>query len=186
MSNPLLYNMCNKFQISHHNFLHSMNFHLLQHMQSKSHTSGVAVTGLVTGIVGTVAGVTAWIFAPLYANAKGNQAKEAAYAAKEIANVQIAASQRQLDQLTSLVAAERQERIAGDLNITTTINDSVQGSQSGQLTAQQQAELAASQVATQTVMTGLMTGRYSENPQRVALYRDATPCPCPAGGCGCN
>ena len=150
-----------------------------QHMQAKSHTSGVAVTGLVTGIVGTVAGVTAWIFAPLYANAKGNQAKEAAYAAKEIANVQIAASQRQIDQLTSLFAAERQERISGDLNITATINDSVQGSQSGTLTATQQAELSQAQ----QLMFGLSTGEYSKNPQRVAIYQDAQPCPCP---CGCN
>lgn len=156
-----------------------------QHMQTKGHTSGVAITGLVTGIVGTVAGVTAWIFAPLYGNAKANQAKEAANAAKEIAAIQNGATQRQLDQLTSLFAAERQERINGDINLTATINDSVSGSQQGQLTATQQAELAASQVATQTVMTGLMTGRYSENPQRVALYRDATPCACPASGCGC-
>jgi len=157
-----------------------------QHIQAKSHTSGIAVTGLVTGIVGTVAGVTAWIFAPLYANAKGNQAREAAMAAKELANAQIAASQRQLDQLTALFAAERQERLQGDLNITQTITDTISGQQSSQLTANQQAELAASQVATQQVMTGLMTGRYSENPQRVALYQDARPCPCPAGGCGCG
>ena len=156
------------------------------HMQARSHTSGIAVTGLVTGIVGTVAGVTAWIFAPLYANAKGNQAREAAYAAKELANAQIAASQRQLDQLASLFAAERQERLQGDLNISQTITDTISGQQTSQLTAQQQAELAASQVATQTVMTGLMTGRYSENPQRVALYQDARPCACPASGCGCG
>ena len=155
-------------------------------MQNKHHTSGIAVTGLVTGIVGTVAGVTAWIFAPLYSNAKSNQAREAAYAAKELANVQIAASQRQLDQLTALMAAERQERLQGDLNISQNITDTISGQQSSALTATQQAELAASQVATQQVMTGLMTGRYSENPQRVALYRDATPCPCPAGGCGCG
>ena len=155
-------------------------------MQSKGHTSGVAVTGLVTGIVGTVAGLTAWIFAPLYSNAKSNQAKEAAIAAKEIAAIQNSATQRQLDQLTALLGAERAERISGDINLTATINDSVSGSQQGQLTATQQAELAASQVATQTVMTGLMTGKYSENPQKVALYRDATPCGCPATGCGCG
>ena len=157
-----------------------------QHIQAKSHTSGIAVTGLVTGIVGTVAGVTAWIFAPLYSNAKSNQAREAAYAAKEIAAIQNGATQRQLDQLTNLLAAERSERISGDITLNATINDSVSGSQQGQLTATQQAELAASQVATQTVMTGLMTGRYSENPQKVALYRDAQPCGCPATGCGCG
>ena len=158
----------------------------VQHMQAKSHTSGIGVAGLVLGTVGTAAAVGAWIFAPLYGNAKANQAKEVAISAKEIASIQNGATQRQLDQLTNLFAAERQERIAGDINLTATINDSVSGSQQGQLTATQQAELAASQVATQQVMTGLMTGRYSENPQRVALYRDATPCGCPATGCGCN
>ena len=155
------------------------------HMQSKSHTGGVAIAGLTVGVVGAVAGITAWIFGPTYANAKSNQAKEAAIAAKELANVQIAASQRQLDQLTSLLASERSERLQGDYTISQTITDTVSGSQQGQLTAMQQAELAASQVATQQVMTGLMTGRYSENPQRVTLYRDAQACGCPASGC-CN
>ena len=155
-------------------------------MQQKHHTSGIGVAGLVLGTVGTAAAIGAWIFAPMYGNAKANQAKEVAVAAKEIAAIQNGATQRQLDQLTNLFAAERQERINGDITLNATINDSVSGSQQSALTAQQQAELAESQVATQTVMTGLMTGRYSENPQRVALYRDATPCPCPAGGCGCN
>lgn len=153
-----------------------------QHLQAKSHTSGIAVTGLVTGIVGTVAGVTAWIFAPLYGNAKANQAREAAQAAKDTATILAGNNQRQLDQLTNLFAAERQERINGDITLNATINDTVSGSQQGQLTATQQAELTASQ----QVMTGLMTGRYSENPQRVALYQDARPCACPASGCGCN
>ena len=156
------------------------------YMQQKHHTSGIGVAGLVLGTVGTAAAIGAWIFAPLYGNAKANQAKEVAVAAKEIANLQNGATQRQLDQLTTLLAAERSERLQGDYTISQTITDTVSGSQQGQLTAMQQAELAASQVATQQVMTGLMTGRYSENPQRVALYRDATPCPCPAGGCGCN
>ena len=156
----------------------------VQSMQAKSHTSGIAVTGLVTGIVGTVAGITAWIFAPLYGNAKANQAKEVAIAAKEIANVQVASTQRQLDQLTNLFAAERQERINGDFTLNQTITDTVSGSQQGQLTAQQQAELAASQVATQTVMTGLMTGRYSENPMRVVRVSGVRECGCDDCGCG--
>lgn len=156
------------------------------HMQARNHTSGIGVAGLVLGTVGTAVGVGAWLFGGMYGNAKANQAKEAANSAKELANVQIAASQRQLDQLTNLLASERSERLQGDYTISQTITDSVSGSQQGQLTAMQQAELAASQVATQQVMTGLMTGRYSENPQRVALYRDAAPCPCPAGGCGCS
>ena len=146
-----------------------------QHIQAKGHTSGVAVTGLVTGIVGTVAGLTAWIFAPLYASAKSKESKEAAYSAKELANVQIAASQRQIDQLAGLFAAERQERIAGDLNITTTINDTVSGQQSGSLSQSQQ--------LSNDIAIGLMTGKYTENPQKVELMTPAKPFQC---GCGCN
>ena len=150
-------------------------------LQQKNHTSGIGVAGLVLGTVGAAAAVGAWIFGPTYANAKSNQAKEAALAAKEIASVQIAASQRQIDQLTNLFAAERQERIAGDVNITTTISDTLSGQQSGTLTATQQAELNAAQ----QLMFGLSTGEYSRNPQRVAIYQDAKPCACP-GSCGCN
>jgi hypothetical protein len=156
------------------------------HIQQKSHTSGIGVTGLVLGTVGTALAIGAWIFPTMYGSGKAAQAREAALAAKEQANLLSAGTQRQLDQLTNLFAAERQERISGDFTLNQTITDTVSGSQQGQLTAQQQAELAASQVATQQVMTGLMTGEYSRNPQRVALYRDATPCPCPAGGCGCG
>lgn len=150
----------------------------LDYMSSKHRTSGTAIAGLVLGTVGAAVGVGAWIFGPAYANAKSNQAKEAAHSAKELAAVQIAASQRQIDQLTSLFASERQERIAGDLNITQTITDTVSGSQQGTLTQSQQ--------LSNELTLGLMTGRYSENPQRVALYQDAKPCPCPVGGCGCN
>jgi hypothetical protein len=101
--------------------------------------------------------------------------------------MQNGATQRQLDQLTQLLAAERNERIQGDVTLTNTVNDSVSGSQSGQLTALQQAELAASQ-ATQQVMTqtysDFVTGRASLNPTPVSLYSAPQPCACP--GCGCN
>lgn len=155
-------------------------------MQSKK-PSGVAIAGLTVASVAAVAGVTAWIFGGMQANAKGKEAKEAAYAAKEIAGVQNQATQRQLDQLTNLFAAERAERINGDQTITQTVTDTVSGSQSGQLTALQQAELAASQ-ATQQVMTqaysDFVTGRASLNPTPVSLYSAPQPCACP--GCGCN
>lgn len=155
-------------------------------MQSKK-PSGVAIAGLTVASVAAVAGVTAWIFGGMQANAKGKEAKEAAYAAKEIAGVQNQATQRQLDQLTNLFAAERNERINGDQTITQTITDTVSGSQSGQLTALQQAELAASQ-ATQQVMTqaysDFVTGRASLNPTPVSLYSAPQPCACPGCGCG--
>ena len=56
--------------------------YMMGYKQQKAHTGGVAIAGLVTGVVGTVAGVTAWLFGGMYANAKSNQAKEAAIAAK--------------------------------------------------------------------------------------------------------
>jgi len=166
------------------------------HMAAKR-PSGVAVAGLTVGVVGAVAGIGAWIFGPLYGSAKAERAREAAQGAKELAAANYQASlklletehdntQRTVDRILRGFDLERSERINGDQTITQTITDTVSGSQQGTLTAMQRAELAASQVATQQVMTGLMTGRYSENPQRVALYQDAKPCPCPASGCGCG
>lgn len=159
----------------------------LDYMSNKNHTSGIGVAGLVLGTVGTAVGVGAWLFGGMYGNAKANQAKEVANAAKEIATLQNNATQRQLDQLTNLFAAERQERIAGDVTLNQTITDTVSGSQQGQLTATQQAELAASQATTQ-VMTktyeDFVTGRASLNPTPVSLYSSPQPCNCP--GCGCN
>lgn len=154
------------------------------YMQSKHHTSGVAISGLVLGTVGTAIGVGAWLFGGMYGNAKANQAKEVAVAAKEIANVQFAANQRQLDQLTALLGAERAERIAGDVTLTNTVNDSVSGSQQGTLTAQQAAELSAVNSVMQQTYSDFVTGRASLNPTPVSLYSAPQPCACP--GCGCN
>lgn len=153
------------------------------YMQQKNHTSGIGVTGLVLGCVGTAAAVGAWIFAPLYGNAKASQAKEAAYAAKEIASIQNGATQRQLDQLTNLFAAERAERIAGDVTLTNTVNDSVSGSQQGTLTAQQAAELSAVNSVMQQTYTDFVTGRASLNPTPVSLYSAPQPCSCPNSCC---
>ena len=159
--------------------------YMIGYKQNKAHTSGTAIAGLVLGTVGTAAAIGAWIFAPIYGNAKANQAREAAYAAKELANAQIVASQRQLDQLTNLLATERNERLQGQTTISQTITDTISGQQTSTLTAQQAAELSAIQTATNTVTAGLMTGQYSQNPQKVALYQDARACPCPCN-CGCN
>lgn len=154
------------------------------YLQQKNHTSGIGVAGLVLGTVGTAAAVGAWIFGPMYGNAKANQAREVAISAKELANVQIAASQRQLDQLTNLFAAERAERIAGDVTLTNTVNDSVSGSQQSALTAQQAAELSAVNSVMQQTYSDFVTGRASLNPQAVSIYAAPRPCDCP--GCGCN
>lgn len=155
-------------------------------MQNRHHTSGIGVAGLVLGTVGAAAAIGAWIFAPLYGNAKANQAKEVAISAKELAAFQNNATQRQLDQLTSLFAAERQERIAGDVNLTNTVNDTVSGSQQGTLTAQQAAELSAVNSVMQQTYSDFVTGRASLNPTPVSLYSAPQPCGCPATGCGCN
>ena len=153
-------------------------------MQNRNHTSGIGVAGLVLGTVGTAAAIGAWIFGPTYANAKSNQAKEAAIAAKEIANVQIAASQRQIDQLTSLFAAERNERINGDFTLNQTITDTVSGQQASTLTAQQAAELSAVNSVMQQTYSDFVTGRASLNPTPVSIYQAPVACSCP--GCGCN
>lgn len=153
------------------------------YMQAKK-PSGVAIAGLTVASVGAAAAIGAWIFGPLYGNAKAGQAKEVALAAKEIAALQNGATQRQLDQLTNLFAAERAERINGDQTITQTITDTVSGSQQGTLSAQQAAELSAvNSVMTQTY-SDFVTGRASLNPTPVSLYSAPQPCACP--GCGCN
>lgn len=153
-------------------------------LQSRSHTSGIGVAGLVLGTVGTAAAIGAWIFAPLYGNAKASQAREAAYAAKETATILASNNQRQLDQLTSLFAAERAERINGDQTITQTVTDTVSGSQQGTLTAQQAAELSSLQTVQNNLFNQAVMGNISENPQKVMLYSAPQPCGCP--GCGCN
>ena len=156
------------------------------YMQNRNHTSGIGVAGLVLGTVGTAVGVGAWLFGGMYGNAKANQAKEVALAAKEIATLQNGATQRQLGQLTNLFAAERAERINGDQTITQTVNDTVSGSQQGTLSAQQAAELSAvNSVMTQTY-SDFVTGRASLNPTPVSLYSAPQPCACPASGCGCG
>ena len=139
------------------------------HMQSKK-ASGTAIAGLAVGIGAGVAAIGGWLWA-------GSQAK----AAKDLAIAKNDGLRDLVTTLATTVATERGERIAGDLNITTTINDTLSGQQSGTLTATQQAELSQAQ----QLMFGLSTGEYSKNPQKVAIYRDAEACPCPCG-CGCN
>ena len=170
----------------------------LDHMTAKSHTGGVAVAGLTVGIVGAVAGVTAWIFGGMQASAKGKEAKEAAYAAKDLSNAQYTAALQlmnsqnantnaTLDRVARALERETDARVSGDVTLNQTITDTVSSQQASTLTAQQQAELAASQ-ATQQVMTqtysDFVTGRASLNPTPVSLYSAPQPCACP--GCGCN
>ena len=160
------------------------------YMQTKNHTSGVGIAGLVLGTVGTAAAIGAWIFGPLYGNAKAGQAKEAAQSAKEIAaaqyqaalqlmNTQNANTNATLDRVVRALERETDARTTGDFNITTTINDTLSGQQSGQLSASQ----VATNEATAQIVAGVMTGKYTESPQKVELFSPAQPFQC---GCGCN
>lgn len=147
------------------------------HMQSKR-PSGVGIAGLVLGTVGAAAAIGAWIFGPTYAKAQADRARE-------VANARYDANQNQLGLLTQLLTAERQERIAGDVTLTNTVNDSVSGSQQGTLTAQQAAELSSIQSVQQNLFNQAVMGNLSENPQKVQIYAAPVPCGCP-NSCGCN
>ena len=146
-------------------------------MQSKK-PSGVGIAGLVLGTVGAAAAIGAWIFGPVYAKGQADRARD-------IANARYDANQNQLNLLTNLLAAERQERVAGDINLTNTVNDSVSGSQQGTLTAQQAAELSAVNSVMNQTFNDFVTGRASLNPTPVSLYQAPIACPCP-NSCGCN
>lgn len=135
-----------------------------QHMQAKSHTSGLGIAGLTVGVGAAILaiGAGAW------AGSRAQNAKEVAIAKND--------GLRDLVQtLAGTLAAERSERIAGDINVSTTITDTLSGQQSGQLSQSQQ--------LSNDIAIGLMTGKYSENPQKVELYSPAQPFQC---GCGCN
>ena len=135
-----------------------------QHMQAKEHTSGLGIAGLTVGVGAAVLAVggAAW------AASRAQNAKDVAIAKND--------GLRDLVQtLAGTLAAERSERINGDLNITTTINDTVSGQQQGQLSQSQQ--------LSNDIALGLMTGKYSENPQKVELFSPAQPFTC---GCGCG
>jgi len=134
------------------------------YMQNRNRTSGVGIAGLAVGIGAGVAAVGGWLWA-------GSQAK----AAKDLAIAKNDGLRDLVQTLAGTLAAERSERINGDLNITTTINDTVSGQQSGQLSQSQQ--------LSNDIALGLMTGKYSENPQKVELFSPAQPFQC---GCGCN
>lgn len=146
----------------------------IQHMQSK-HPSGTSIGALGVSIGAAVLAIggAAW------AGSRAQNAKDVAIAKND-------GLKDLVTTLATTVAAERNERIAGDVTLNQTITDTVSGQQASTLTAQQAAELSAIQTATNTVTAGLMTGQYSQNPQKVALYRDAQACGCPATGCGCG
>ena len=139
------------------------------HMQAKK-ASGTAIAGLTVAVGAAVLAIGAGAWA-------GSRAQNA----KEVAIAKNDGLKDLVQTLASSLVAERTERIEGDKTLSISINDTVSGQQSGQLTASQ----IATNEATAQVMTGLMTGKYSENPQRVSIWRDAQACNCP-GGCNFN
>ena len=136
----------------------------VSNMQTRNHTSGLGIAGLTVGVGAAVLAIggAAW------AGSRAQNAKDVAVAKND-------GLRDLVTTLAGTLAAERNERINGDLNITTTINDTVSGQQSGQLSQSQQ--------LSNDIALGLMTGKYSENPQKVELYSPAQPFSC---GCGCN
>lgn len=126
------------------------------------------IVGIILGAIGTVGTVVSMV----YAHGQSKRAQEVALAYNN-------GTQKQLDTLTGLLAAERDERISGDRTLSISINDTVSGQQSGQLSASQ----VATNEATAQILTNVMMGRYAEKPMPVSLYQDPIACKCP-GGCG--
>ena len=123
----------------------------------------------------------------MQANAKGKEAKEAAYAAKELAIAKNDGLRDLVQTLASTVAAERNERIAGDITLSQNITDSISGQQSGSQTTSQ-SQTSAIDTTVQNIMqqtlSDAITGKSSLNPTPVMIYSAPQPCACP--GCGCN
>lgn len=136
--------------------------------------SGAAIAGLVLGSVGTAAAIGSWIFGPVFGASKAN-------AATQLANAQYNATNNQLSLLTSLLAAERSERVAQGTTISQTINDTISGQQTSSLTAQQASELSSMQNLQNTLLADAVTGRSSLNPTPVSIYSAPQPCGCPCG-----
>ena len=154
----------------------------ISHMEGKR-PNGAATTGIVLGSVGTALAIGAWIFGPMFAKARAAQAREAANAAKDVAVAKTDGLRDLLTMMGTNLAAERAERIAGDVTLTNTVTDSVQGSQQGTLTAQQAAELSSIQSVQNQLFTQAVMGNLSENAQKVQLYSAPQPCSCPNSCC---
>ena len=156
----------------------------ISHMEGKR-PNGAATTGIVLGSVGTALAIGAWIFGPMFAKARAAQAREAANAAKDVAIAKTDGLRDLLTMMGTNLAAERAERIAGDVTISQTQSDTQTGSQAAALTAQQAAELSSIQSVQQNLLNQAIMGNLSENPQKVQIYSAPVPCGCP-NSCGCN
>lgn len=136
--------------------------------------SGTAIAGITVASVAAALGIGAWIFAPIFANAKAKGVEALAVANQRNTD-------NTIDRLASLLAAERNERVAQGLSVTQTINDTISGQQTSTLTAQQAAELSSVQSVQNQLFTQAVMGNLSENAQKVQLYSAPQPCSCPCG-----
>ena len=128
----------------------------------------VGIVGIILAGVGTVVGAAGWI----YANGQAKRAQEVAAAKND-------ATQKQLEMLTGLLTAERDERIAGDRTLSISINDSVSG--------QQQATQSQSTVQSveQSLFKDAVMGNLRQAPVEVVRVSGQRQCNCD-DGCGCN
>ena len=168
--------------------------YMMTHKESKR-PSGVAIAGLTVGVVGAVAGVTAWIFGALQANAKGKEAKEAAYAAEKVGNAQYNATLQliaqgnantkdNIDRLLLSIQRETDARVAQGTTISQTITDSISGQQQGSQNQSTSVENSAYATAMNQIVSDSLTGRSSLDAQPVCIYSAPQPCSCPGCGCG--
>lgn len=137
------------------------------HMNNRGDRA-VGIVGLVVAGVGAVAGVTGWI----YANSQAKRAQEVAAAKND-------ATQKQLELLTNLLSAERNERIAGDRTLSISINDTVSGQQQ---TTQSQSTV---QSVEQSLFKDAVMGNLRQAPVEVVRVSGQRQCGCD-DGCGCN
>ena len=168
--------------------------YMVSHKESKK-ASGVAIAGLTVGVVGAVAGISAWVFGGVYANAKGNQAREAAATAKEVANAQYNATLQliaqgnantkdSIDRLLLGLQRETDARVAQGTTISQTITDTISGQQQGSQSQSTSVENSAYATAMNQIISDRLTGRSSLDAQPVCIYSAPQPCGCPGCGCG--
>lgn len=143
-------------------------YEILKSSKLTSRPSGTAIGGLVVGVGAAVIGAAGWV----YAHAQAKRAQEVAAAKND-------ATQKQLELLTSLLTAERNERIAGDRTLSISINDTVSGQQQ---TTQSQSTV---QSVEQSLFKDAVMGNLRQAPVEVVRVSGQRQCGCD-DGCGCN
>ena len=133
------------------------------------HASGTAIAGLTVAVGAAVAALAAGAWA-------GAKAKEA----KEVSKSYAAGIDKRLDNIGALLESEINRRIQGDITITQSVADTIQGQQStSQSTSVENSAMAT---AYNQIISDRLTGRSSLDAQPVCIYSAPQPCGCP-GGC---